>query len=78
MKAPQTPVIPNTRRAAPDSMMGKPKATQNKTVPETAPENLPNTRALAKTTGTQSDQSISDKLDQVLATIELSRVSMED
>lgn len=47
-------------------------------VPETAPATLPQTQAVAAQPGTQSDPIITAKLDQVLAAIELSRVSMEE
>lgn len=58
--------------------MGKPKATQTITVPETTPENMPHPKPGAKLAATPPDLSISDKLDRVLAAIELSRVSMEE
>lgn len=58
--------------------MGKTKVTQSSTVPETAPENMPHSRGGPKITATQANPSISDKLDQVLAAIDLSRVSMEE
>lgn len=47
-------------------------------VPETAPENRLDTHTLARLSTTQPDPTISDKRDQVLAAIELSRVSMEE